>query len=253
MSIKTAVLNGVASIELARVQKKNALDSQMYSDMTQALQSALNDTQVRAVLIYGQPDVFSMGGDLEDLANPEYMAEKSPLRVFMHALSHFEKPVIAAVNGPAIGIGTALLLHCDMVYAADTAHFALPFVSLGLVPEFGSSYLVPRLIGRRKACEKLLLAQPFNAQEAMDMGLVNAVLPETEVVNYARSIAERFNKLPPAAVRATKHLVHASFQQEVDVAIEAEAAAFAKQAGSDEVKEVLSAFLEKRWPDFTKF
>lgn len=253
MYIKTAVFNNVASIEMARVQKKNAFDSQMYMEMTDALYAARDNEQVRAVLIHGQPDFFSMGGDLEDLVNGNLMTDKSPLRIFMHTLSHFDKPVVAAVSGAALGVGVSMLLHCDLVYASDTANFALPSVSLGLVPDFGASYLLIRRVGKAKAMESLLMAQPFSAQEALDMGLVNTVLPGNEVVNYARTIAERFNKLPPRAVRATKKLIQMSFRQEVDVAIEAEANKFSKLVGGPEVKETLSAFLEKRWPDFSKF
>ena len=253
MGIKTAVLNGVASIELARPKKKNALDAQMYLQMTEVLKAAGDDPQIRAVLIHGQPEVFTAGADLEDFVAGKVLEDGSPLRVFMHTLCHFEKPVVAAVNGPAIGVGTTMLVHCDLVYAGDTAHFALPFVSLGVVPEFGSSYLLPRLAGRARASEKLLLAQPFNAQEALEMGLINAILPANEVVNHARRMAERFNKLAPAAVRATKRLLQVSWRQEVDVAIEAEADAFNACVGSAEVKEALSAFFEKRWPDFSKF
>lgn len=253
MDIKTATLNGVASIELARPRKKNALTMEMYAQMTQALEAASADAQTRAVLIHGQPEVFTAGADLEDFVKGGMMDDGSPLRVFMRTLSHFEKPVVAAITGPAIGMGTTMLMHCDLVYAADTARFAMPFVTLGVVPEFGSSYMLPRLVGHAKAAELLLLAQPFGPQEALEMKLVNAVLPEAEVVNHARRMAERFNKLPPAAVREAKRLMRVSWIQEVDVAIETEVGAFARCVSGPEAKEAVSAFFEKRWPDFSKF
>lgn len=253
MSIKTAVLNGVASIELANVQRKNTLNDVIFTELLDALKMAAEDPQIKVVLLHGQPEYFCMGTELENFTQTDFTDSKSPLREFMHALIHFEKPIVAAVNGSAIGVGTTMLLHCDLVYASDTAIFALPFTSLGLVPDFAATYILPRRIGRMRANEKLLLAQPFSAQEAFDIGLINGVLPEKEVLNYARTIAERFNKLPPQAVRSTKHLLRASALQEVDVAIEAEMTAMAKQVQGQEVKEAISAFLEKRWPEFGKF
>jgi enoyl-CoA hydratase/carnithine racemase len=207
MSIKTATLNGVATIEIARPEKKNAITIAMYQAMADALAAAAADAGVRAVLITGQPGVFTSGNDIEDfMARPPGQgsdALDSPVFRFMRALLDIDKPVVAAVTGAAIGIGTTLLLHCDLVYVSDEARLAMPFVGLGLVPEFASSLVVPQLLGRVKAAEKLLLGDPFTAAEAVECGIANAVLPAGEVVNHARRDAERFNALPPGAVAVT--------------------------------------------------
>jgi enoyl-CoA hydratase/carnithine racemase len=184
MSIKTATLNGVATIEIARPEKKNALTVDMYGAMVNALRAAREDAAVRAVLITGQPGIFTSGNDLEDFMR-RGMAEgaatgdpmQNPPNRFMSALLDCDKPVIAAVTGAAIGIGTTMLLHCDFVYVSDEARLAMPFVSLGLVPEFASSLLVPQLMGYRRAAEKLLLGEPFTGEQAVECGIANAVLP----------------------------------------------------------------------------
>lgn len=256
MNIKAFTLNGVATIEIARPEKKNALTVAMYRAMADALAAANADPQVRALVITGQPGIFTSGNDIEDFAqrsseNADFAA--SPVFAFMRALHGCEKPVIAAVTGAAIGIGTTMLLHCDFVYVSDEARLAMPFVSLGLVPEFGASLLVPRLMGHVKAAEKLLLGEPFTASDAVEMRLANAVLPAAEVVPQARRVAERFNVLPPAAVRATKALMRRATSAEVLGTIEAEAAVFAARLASGEAREAFAAFLQKRKPDFSSF
>ena len=182
MSIKTATHNGVATIEIARPQKKNALTVEMYQAMADALAAAREDAAVRAVLIGGQPGIFTSGNDLEDFMRRPRQGEDSPVLRFMRALVDCDKPVVAAVTGAAIGIGTTLLLHCDFVYVADDARLAMPFVSLGLVPEFASSLAVPALMGHRRAAEKLLLGDPFSAETAVECGIANAVLDRKSVV-----------------------------------------------------------------------
>lgn len=257
MSIKTATLNGVATIEIARPEKKNALTVAMYQAMADALAAAQADAAVRAVLITGQPGIFTSGNDIEDFmnrgpgegtANPD-----SPVFRFMRALTGIDKPVIAAVTGAAVGIGTTLLLHCDLVYVSDEARLAMPFVSLGLVPEFASSLIVPRLLGNVRAAEKLLLGDPFSPQDAVDAGIANAVLPAGEVVNHARRIAERFNTLPPGAVRETKKLLRRASADEVLKTIAVEGELFAARLRSPEAMEAFQAFFQKRRPDFSKF
>ena len=177
----------------------------------------------------------------------------SPVFRFMQALRDCEKPVIAAVTGAAIGIGTTLLLHCDLVYVSDEARLAMPFVSLGLVPEYASSLLFPRLVGHVKAAEHLLLGDPFNGEAAVEMGLANAVIPAGEVVNHARRVAERFNALPPGAVRESKALMRRGQKALVDETIEVEAGIFGKRLRSPEAMEAFQAFFQKRKPDFSKF
>lgn len=252
MSIKTAVLNGVATIEIARPEKKNAITVAMYQAMADAIYDAQLDSSVRAVLITGQPGIFTSGNDLEDFMKRP-ATEDSPVFKFMEALIGCDKPVIAAVTGAAIGIGTTLLLHCDLVYVADDARLAMPFVSLGLVPEFASSFMLPRLLGNVRAAEKLLLGDPFTGAEAVECGIANAVLPAPEVVNHARRIAERFNALPPGAVRDSKKLMRAAIAEQLPQVIRSEAQLFGQRLRSPEAREAFQAFFEKRKPDFSKF
>jgi len=177
----------------------------------------------------------------------------SPVLRFMDALRLCDKPVVAAVTGAAVGIGTTLLLHCDLVYVSDQARLAMPFVALGLVPEFGSSVLLPALTGRVRAAEKLLLGEPFTGTEAVELGIANAVLPAEEVLPHARRMAERFNALPPAAVRDTKRLMRAGLNEAVTRAIQAESGVFAERLRSPEAAEAFQAFFQKRKPDFSRF
>ena len=262
MSIKTATLNGVATIEIARPEKKNALTVAMYQAMTDALMAAKADPAVRAVLITGQPGIFTSGNDIEDFmtrgtggggGGEGSEDSESPVFRFMRALLDCDKPVVAAVTGGAIGIGTTMLLHCDFVYVSDEARLAMPFVSLGLVPEFGSSLVVPQLMGHRKAAEKLLLGDPFTPEQAVECGIANAVLPASEVVNHARRIAERFNALPPGAVREAKQLMRGPLHQQTLQTIRTEGEIFARRLRSPEAMEAFQAFFQKRRPDFSKF
>ena len=253
MSIKTLTLNGVANIEIARPEKKNAITSAMYQEMAEALQAANDDPKVRAVLITGQPTIFTSGNDLEDFMARPPRDDDAPVFQFMRALLACEKPVVAAVTGAAIGIGTTLLLHCDLVYVSDESRLAMPFVALGLVPEFGSSLVVPRLMGHVKAAEKLLLGDPMTGAEAVEIGIANAVLPSSEVVNHARRMAERFNTLAPAAVRASKKLMRGPGLAELQRVITEEAEIFGARLRSPEAIEAFQAFFQKRAPDFTKF
>jgi enoyl-CoA hydratase/carnithine racemase len=250
MSIRTATLNGVATIEIARPEKKNAITQAMYREMAAALDAAGADKAVRAVLITGQPGIFTSGNDIEDFVQRP-AGQESPAFGFMRALMDCEKPVIAAVTGAAIGIGTTMLLHCDFVYVSDEARLAMPFVSLGLVPEFASSVLAPRVLGRVRASEKVLLGEPFSGADAVELGIANAVLPAGEVVHHARRVAERFNALPPGAVRETKKLLRRADRETLLAAIKVEGGVFAERLQSAEAKEAFSAFFQKRKPDFS--
>jgi enoyl-CoA hydratase/carnithine racemase len=257
LSIKTATLNGVATIEIARPEKKNALTIAMYQAMADALRTAKADGAVRAVLITGQPGIFTSGNDIEDfMSRPPgggSDGQDSPVFQFMRALIDCDKPVIAAVTGAAIGIGTTMLLHCDFAYISDEARLAMPFVSLGLVPEFASSLLFPQLAGQARAAEKLLLGDPFTGADAVEFGLANAVLPAGEVVNHARRIAERFNSLPPGAVRDAKRLLRGPQTEAILKTIRSEGELFAARLRSPEAMEAFQAFFQKRKPDFSKF
>lgn len=253
MSIKTATLNGVATIEIARPEKKNALTQAMYQAMADAINAAQDDGAVRAVLITGQPGIFTSGNDIEDFMQRPPQSIDSPVFRFMQALVASDKPVVAAVTGAAIGIGTTLLLHCDFVYVSDESRLAMPFVGLGLVPEFASSLLVPELMGQRRAAEKLLLGDPFTGEQAVECGIANAVLPAAEVVAHARRVAERFNALPPGAVRDSKRLMRGAHREQVLATIKAEAELFGQRLRSPEAMEAFQAFFQKRQPDFSKF
>jgi enoyl-CoA hydratase/carnithine racemase len=257
MSIKTATINGVATIEIARPEKKNALTVAMYQAMADALNAAREDGAVRAVLITGQPGIFTSGNDVEDfLTRPPGQGSdsmESPVFRFMRALLDCDKPVVAAVTGAAIGIGTTMLLHCDFVYVSDEARLAMPFVALGLVPEYASSLVVPQLMGHRRAAEKLLLGDPFTPEQAVECGIASAVLPAAEVVAHARRVAERFNALPPGAVREAKQLMRAPQRELTLQTIRTEGEVFGRRLRSPEAMEAFQAFLQKRKPDFSKF
>ena len=252
MTINATTQDGIAIIELARPQRKNAITAEMYAQMADALAAAAHDEAVCAIVLHGADTVFSAGNDIQDFLERPPSSETSATVRFMNTLAGQEKPVIAAVNGAAVGIGTTLLMHCDLVYSADDAMFSMPFVSLGLCPEFASSLLVPLSAGYHKAAEKLLFGEPISAEEALEMGLVNRLLPPAEVLDYALHQARRFRALPPAAVRETKRLLKAGWRQLVQNAMTTEMETFRRLLGSAESKEALSAFLERRKPDFSR-
>ena len=252
MTIKTATVNGVATLEIARPEKKNALTRAMYQQLADGLKAAQTDATVRAVLITGQPGIFTSGNDIDEFVQQQPDGEAAAL-VFMRALMTCSKPVVAAVTGAAIGIGTTMLLHCDLVYVGDEARLAMPFTSLGLVPEFASSWIVPRLMGRVRATEKLLLGDPFTGAQAVELGIANAVLPSAEVVLHARRMAERFNALPPGAVQASKALMLSGDAERIRAVVTQEAEIFSSRLRSAEAQEAFNAFAQKRRPDFSKF
>ncbi|MGH6611779.1 MAG: enoyl-CoA hydratase [Burkholderiaceae bacterium] len=253
MSIASETVNGVARIQIARPEKKNAISAAMYQSLADAIASAHDDAAVRAILIHGQKDIFTAGNDLEDFVKNPPANTDAPVFKFMQALGFAEKPVIAAVNGAAVGIGTTMLMHCDLVYCADNSVFSMPFVSLGICPEFASSLLVPLAAGYHTAVEKLLLADPISADEALEMKIVNRVLPRDDVLKHAIEQAERFNQLPPASVRATKRLLRSGLRSLTEKVIADEVNAFSSMLRSDEAKEAFTAFFERRKPDFSKF
>ena len=243
----------VQRIEIARTEKKNALTQEMYKAMADALAAADGDPQVRVVLIHGARDCFTAGNDLKDFLNRPPHSESSPTTRFLRGIATFGKPLLAAVNGAAVGIGTTMLLHCDLVYAAPGARFQLPFVPLGLVPEAGSSFLLPYIAGYQRAAELLLLGQPFDAEKAQAAGFVNAVVPEGELLERARAAALAIAALPPAAVRATKDLMRRRVSPRVAEAMADEGKVFSERLASPEAREAMTAFFEKRKPDFSRF
>ena len=243
----------VTRIELARLDKKNALTQDMYAAIAGALSAAEADPEIRATLIHGRPDCFTAGNDLKDFLEQSSLAERSITTDFLHQLAELKKPLVAAVGGVAVGIGTTLLLHCDLVYAAPNARFQLPFVQLGLVPEAGSSLLLPAIAGYQRAAELLMLGQPFDAEKAFAAGFVTAIVPESDLLERARGAALALAALPPAAVRQTKQLMKSSLSRAVGEQIDVELREFRQRLGSPEAKEAITAFFEKRKPDFSKF
>lgn len=250
--ILTSTANSVLQIVLNRPEKKNALTVGMYSAMAGALESADRDSAVRAIMITGQEGCFTSGNDVNDFLQHPPLAEESQALRFLRAISTASKPVIVAVNGLAVGIGVTMLLHSDLVYAADTATFQLPFVNLGLVPEAASSMLLPRMAGYHRAAELLLLGERFDARAALAMGLVNAILPASEVVSTAQAKAAALADKPPEAVRLTKALMKRDAESVV-ARMAQEGQYFAQQLKSPEAREAMEAFLQRRKPDFSRF
>jgi enoyl-CoA hydratase/carnithine racemase len=243
----------VTRIELNRPEKKNALSPEMYAAMAQALLDADADAEVRAVLIHGQRDCFTSGNDVRDFLELERAPGASPASGFLRAISGAKKPIVAAVGGPAVGVGTTLLLHCDLVYAAPNARLQLPFVPLGLVPEAASSLLLPAMSGYRRAAEMLLLGQAFGAEKALGAGIVTEIVPEAELLERARQAALALAALPPASVRMTKALMKRGSAQAVQDRMTEELELFGERLRSPEAKEALGAFMQKRKPDFSRF
>lgn len=252
-SIETNCQRGVFRIGIHRPEKKNALTLEMYQAMANALVQAEDEPTVRVILLHGTADCFTSGNDLQDfLANPPSGPE-SPVFCFLTAISQAKKPIVAAVNGPAIGIGTTMLLHCDLVYAAEKAKFQLPFVNLGLCPEAASSLLLPRLIGHQRAAELLMLGESFDAPRALELGLVNAVISETKLLRHAIAQAQKLADKPPASVRLTKQLLKAAPGSTTEQVLANEAGHFLRMLGKPEAREALTAFFERRLPNFTQF
>lgn len=258
MDILTTTESGLLTLQFNRPSRKNAITAVMYQTMADALVAANTDTTIRAILIAGQPEIFTAGNDLDDFMKnsapvPGMKPEDRAVFQFMRALIGCTKPVIAAVSGAAIGIGTTLLLHCDLVYCADTAKFSMPFTQLGLCPEFGSSLLFTQLAGYPRAAEKLLLGDSFTAMEAFDMGLVSKVLGAAELLPFAQQQAARLIALPAASVRTTKALMRQPRMEATLASIAAENERFSAMLLAPEAKEAFTAFFEKRKPDFSAF
>ena len=245
--------DGVARIEINRPDKRNALTTAMYQALADAIKSAEADAGVRVVLIHGKADLFTAGNDLQDFLDNPPRDDNRPVFQFLYGISQAQKPIVAAVAGAAVGIGTTMLLHCDLVYAAPNARLQLPFVNLGLVPEAGSSLLLPALIGYQRAAELLLLGEPFSAQKGREIGLVTEVVPEDQLLETAMAQAIKLAGKPAASLRLTKQLMKQAQMEAVARQIKLESSHFGERLNSPEAKEAFSAFLEKRKPDFGQF
>ncbi|HUW36244.1 MAG TPA: enoyl-CoA hydratase [Rhodocyclaceae bacterium] len=243
--------NGVLRIEISRRGKKNALTQAMYAALSDALASADADDEIGVVLLCGQDDLFTAGNDLQDFLSRNSDDPSEGAR-FMQVIAALGKPLVAAVAGNAVGIGTTMLLHCDLVYAADNARFQLPFVPLGLCPEAGSSLLLPRLAGHHRAAELLFFGEPFDAAAAREIGLVNALHPQHELLAAAAARAAALARLPRASLAATKALMKRASAASVADAMQAELLHFSELVAAPVAKEIFAAFLEKRAPDFSR-
>jgi enoyl-CoA hydratase/carnithine racemase len=243
---------GVMTITLNRVDKKNSFTAAMYAALADALAQAATDAAVRVVVFQGHETVYSAGNDIGDFLNKPPSGPDAPVFRFLHALATFPKPLLAAVCGPAVGIGTTMLLHCDLVYAGDNAMFSMPFVNLGICPEAASTWLVPRLMGHQRAAEVLLMGDPFMAEAALEVGLVNRVVPPTEANALAQQQARRLAAKPLSSVMETKRLMKASVTPSVLERMGEEGAIFGRMLQEPAAKEAFSAFLEKRKPDFSQ-
>jgi enoyl-CoA hydratase/carnithine racemase len=250
--ILTHTEGGVMSITLNRVDKKNSITSAMYGAMADALAQAETDTALRVVVFQGHETVFSAGNDIGDFLNQPPATNESPVFRFLRGIASFPKPLVAAVCGPAVGIGTTMLFHCDLVYAGDNAAFSMPFVNLGLCPEAASSLLVPQMFGYHRAAEALLLGEPFFAEAALEVGLVNRVLPPTEVNGAAQGAARKLAVKPLSALIETKRLMKQGQAPQIAARMVEEGASFGRMLREPAAREAFGAFMEKRKPDFSK-
>ena len=251
--IVTEIHDHILRIIINRPEKKNALTRAMYAAMADALARADDDNGIRAVLVHGTADCFTAGNDLKDFQTFRQDGDNKDVSKFLSTISRAKKPIVAAVGGVAVGVGTTMLLHCDLVYAGQGAKFILPFVALGLCPEAASSYLFPKLVGHKQASEILLFGEPFSAAKACEIGLVNAVYPDAEFIDKAYAQAQKLAQQPPASVRITKALLRRPLAQPIADAMAAEREHFSERLKSGESDEAFRAFFERRKPDFSAF
>ena len=243
---------GVMTITLNRVEKKNSINQAMYGAMADALVQATDDTAVRVVVFQGAITIFSAGNDIGDFLNGPSSTQESPVFRFLRGISSFPKPIVAAVCGPAVGIGTTMLFHCDLVYAGDNAAFSMPFVNLGVCPEAASSLLVPQMMGYHRAAEALLLGEPFMAEAALEVGLVNRIVPPTEANNLAQAQARKLAAKPLSSLIETKRLMKKGQAPQIAQQIAEEAVSFGRMMKEPAAREAFMAFMEKRKPDFSR-
>ncbi len=242
---------GVLTIRFDRPDRKNALTRSMYAVMADVLDRAHADTAIRVIVFAGQDGIFTGGNDLSDFLENPPRDEATPVYRFISGLPRAAVPLVAAVDGPAIGIGTTMLLHCDMVLVTERAQLHMPFVNLALVPEAGSTFLLPRLVGNAKAAELLMLGEPFSGRDALELGIANRLCEPEDLEQQAFELAYKLAEKPPAALRATKALLQAA-RSDTEAAISREYQAFSDRLESAEAKEAFTAFFEKRKPDFSK-
>jgi len=243
---------GVMTLTFNRLDKKNSITSAMYGELADAVATAGQDAAVRVLLIQGDPTIFSAGNDIGDFLNAPPATSDSPVFRFLRGIATFPKPVVASVCGPAVGIGTTMLFHCDLVYAGDNAAFSMPFVNLGLCPEAASSLLVPQMFGYHRAAEALLLGEPFMAEAALEAGLVNRVVPPTEANAIAQAQARKLAAKPLSALMETKRLMKRGQESVVLERMAEEGQSFGRMLREPAAREAFTAFMERRRPDFSK-
>ncbi len=243
----------VMQIAINRPEKKNALTADMYDALSDAVEEGEADSGIRVLLLHGKGDAFTAGNDLQDFLQKPWKGQANPPAVrFIHAVAQAKKPIVAAVHGLVVGVGSTILLHCDLVYAAEDTRFMMPFINLGIVPEAASTVLLPSLIGRQRASELFMLGAPLSAQRAYEIGMVNAVLAADQLLPTAIEAAQALAAKPAAALRATKDLMKRHLRAEVNRALHEEVEVISERLDSAETREALAAFLEKRKPDFSK-
>lgn len=239
--------SGTLSITLARPERRNAITVDMYAALADAIEDARNDSSIRLIVIRGEGQDFTAGNDLLDFLNAlPRLNDDIPVWRLLRALARNEIPLVAAVQGNAVGIGTTMLLHCDLVIAEESARFSLPFVDLGLVPEAASTLLLPRIAGRKRSARYLLLAEPFGAKEALDAGIVSHVVAEGELSSALGNMTAALLAKPAEALRVTQRLLRRGTADEILERIEVETAHFAERLQSDEVKGAIAAFFERK-------
>jgi enoyl-CoA hydratase/carnithine racemase len=243
----------VLTLVFNRPKRKNALTTAMYSVLAEALDAAAADATIKVVVLTGAGGIFTAGNDLGDFMKSPPADLDTPVFDFLRAIAKFPKPLIAAVEGPAVGIGTTMLLHCDLVYAADDAVFQMPFTQLALVPEGGSSLMLPTMIGHRRAAELLFFGDRFDVATAREAGIVNQGLPASELAAFVAGRAARLAALAPAALRETKALMKSPVSPHLEAAMRAEGTMFIERLQSPELAEAIEAFFQKRKPDFSQF
>jgi len=253
VNVNVEVIDGICHLRMERPEKKNALTATMYQAMADALEQADRDPAVRVILISGSGGSFTAGNDLADFLATPPLDDSAPVFRFIKGFSVLEKPFVAAVEGVAVGVGTTMLLHCDLAYASPTTKFALPFASLGLTPEAASSLLLPARAGHARAAELLMLGEVFSAQTALELGIINAVVAEGSVLDFAVERCRKLARQPAAAIRMTKQLLRRAQRQLISETMHAEADIFRQRLLSPEAKEAFAAFFEKRTPDFSRF
>ncbi|QDO99053.1 enoyl-CoA hydratase [Ferrovibrio terrae] len=248
--ILTAQADGVLTITFNRPDKKNALTSAMYATLADALEAADTDPAVRVILFAGNGGAFTSGNDLQDFLNNPPQGDNTPVFRFLRAISTASKPMIAAVSGVAVGVGTTMLLHCDLVYAGESAKLSLPFVNLALVPEAASSLLLPAMVGHHRAAELFMLGEAFTPATAKEYGIVNAIYPDDRLLGEATAVAQKLAAKPPTAMRLTKQLLKRT-KGDVAGQMAQEGEHFRSQLKSAEAREAMTAFFEKRPPKFS--